>query len=72
MKQGSQSSVAKLDLNGMGDDIAVLAMSAEDFKYLDAAKLEAGNHPDAWVPVYKRLRKEGRSKISQPAAKVPS
>ena len=72
VKQGSQSSVAKLDLNGMGDDIAVLAMSAEDFKYLDAAKLEAGNHPDAWVPVYKRLRKEGRSKISQPAAKVPS
>lgn len=62
IKQGSQSCIAKLDLNGLGDDIAVLAMAAEDFQYLDAAKAEAGSHPDQWVPVYKRLRREGRAK----------
>jgi len=62
IKQGSQSSVAKLDLNGMGDDIAVLAMAAEDFPYLEQAKREAGNHPDQWVPAYKVLRAAGRSK----------
>lgn len=67
VKQGSQSSLAKLDLNGMGDDIAVLAMDAEDFKYLDAAKAQAGTHPDQWVPLYKVLRKKGREKVSQPA-----
>lgn len=65
VKQGSQSSIAKLDLNGMGDDIAVLAMAAEDFPILDAAKAQAGSHPDQWVPAYKILRKKAREKSSQ-------
>lgn len=67
VKQGSQSCVAKLDLNGMGEDIAVLAMAAEDFQFLEAAKQKVGNDPDLWIPLYKELRKEGRTKISQPA-----
>lgn len=66
VKQGSQSSIAKLDLNGMGDDIAVLAMAAEDFTFLEAAKAQAGSHPDQWVPAYKALRKQGRGKVVQP------
>ena len=66
IKQGSQSNIAKLDLNGMADDIAVLAMAAEDFPFLEAAKRQAGDDPDAWVPVYKALRKEGRAKVSKP------
>jgi type IV secretion system protein VirB4 len=66
VKQGSQSNIAKLDLNGMGDDIAVLAMAAEDFPVLEAAKAQAGAHPDQWVPVYKELRKTMRLKVSQP------
>lgn len=70
VKQGSQSSIVKLDLGGMGDDIAVLAMAAEDFQYLDAAKKEAGSNPDMWIPAYKRLRKAGRTKVSQPPEKV--
>ncbi|MDG5824335.1 hypothetical protein MRX58_12465 (plasmid) [Xylella fastidiosa subsp. pauca] len=57
VKQGSQSSLVKLNLSGMADDIAVLAMDAADFKYLEAAKAQAGTHPDQWVPVYKALRK---------------
>ncbi|HHW4683324.1 MAG TPA: transporter, partial [Xylella sp.] len=66
VKQGSQSSLVKLDLSGMSEDIAVLAMDAEDFRYLDAAKAQAGTHPDQWVPVYQTLRKEGRKNVSQP------
>ena len=62
VRQGSQSSITKLDLNGMGEDIAVLAMAEEDFQYLESAKLEAGNNPDSWIPLYKQLRKEGRAK----------
>lgn len=62
VKQGSQASIAKLDLNGMGDDIAVLAMAQDDFPILEEAKRRAGNHPDAWVPVFKELRAAGRSK----------
>lgn len=67
VKQGSQSSIAKLDLEGMGDDIAVLAMAADEFPILEAAKAQAGTHPDQWVPAYKELRKKARTKISQPA-----
>src|SRR5262249_37250261 len=52
IKQGSQSGIAKLNLEGMGDDIAVLAMAAEDFPILEAAKAQAGAHPDQWVPLY--------------------
>jgi type IV secretion system protein VirB4 len=69
IKQGSQSSIAKLDLEGLGEYIAVLAMAAEDFAYLDAAKAEVGTHPDAWVPRYSELRKAARAKGSQLVAK---
>lgn len=70
--QGSQASVVKLDLSQCIEDIAVLAMAKDDFPLLDAAKAQAGNHPDAWVPVYKRLRREerARKKISQPAKEM--
>lgn len=65
VKQGSQSSIAKLDLAGFGDDIAVLATAQEDFQYIEAAKLEAGNNPDNWIPVYQKLRREGKQKASK-------
>jgi type IV secretion system protein VirB4 len=66
VKQGSQASIIKLDMTNVLDDIPVLAMAVEDFPYLEAAKVQAGSHPDAWVPVYKALRRTGRSKIIQP------
>lgn len=62
VKQGSQSCVAKLDLNGMQEYISVLAMAAEDFPYLEAAKAQKGQNPDDWVPVYQELRRIGREK----------
>lgn len=64
VKQGSQTNVAKLDLAGMGDIISVLAMAAEDFKYLDAAKAEVGEQPDDWIPLYVKLRSAGNKKVA--------
>lgn len=64
IKQGSQSNVAKLDLAGMGDVIAVLAMAAEDFKFLDAAKKQVGSHPDDWIPLYTKLRSAESKKVA--------
>ncbi len=66
IKQGAQSCIAKLDLNEMKDDIAILAMAAEDFPYLEAAKAQAGRHPDQWVPVYKKLRTQARTQTLKP------
>jgi len=47
----------------MSDVIGVLAMAAEDFKYLDSAKKQAGQHPDEWIPLYKKLRLADNKKI---------
>lgn len=62
VKQGSQSSIAMLDLGGLGDDIAILAGAADDFPHLVAAQNEVGKNPDDWIPVYLRKRKEGKQK----------
>ncbi len=69
IKQGNQSSIVKLDLEGFEDDIAVMAMAMSDFQYLDAAKAEVGNNPDDWIPVYKQLRKAGIANETLPKSK---
>lgn len=66
IKQGSQSSIAKLDLSHARDDIALLAMAAEDFPFLEMAKTQAGSHPDQWVPLYKTLRTQARRSVFNP------
>ena len=58
IKQGSQSSIASLNLSGMGDDIAVLAGAAQDFQYLEKALSQVGKNPNDWIPLYQQLRKE--------------
>lgn len=69
VKQGAQSSIAKLDLNGLGDDIAVLAGAAEDFNYLESAQAEVGKNPNDWIPLYIQKRKDGKLKAAaKPAA----
>jgi type IV secretion system protein VirB4 len=61
VKQGAQASVVKLDLSNCLEDIPVLAMAKDDFPFLEAAKKQAGNHPDDWIPLYKKLRREGQA-----------
>jgi type IV secretion system protein VirB4 len=61
IKQGSQSSIAQMDLGGLGDYIAVFAMAADDFPLLEQAKKFAGTHPDDWIPVYRNLREQRKS-----------
>jgi len=70
VKQGSQSSIVKMDLGGMGDYIAVFAMAAEDFPLLEEAKAKAGNNPDDWIPAYRALR-EGRKQKPKAEPDVP-
>lgn len=70
IKQGNQSCIAKLDLEGLGDDIAVMAMAKSDFQYLDEAKAQVGNNPDDWIPLYKRLRREGLANTALPKSSL--
>lgn len=62
VKQGSQSTIAKLDLEGLGDYISVIAMAADDFPILEAAQKAVGKNPDAWIPQYISMRKASRTK----------
>lgn len=61
IKQGSQSCIAKIDLSGLEDYIAVLAMAKDDFPFLDQAKAQVGRHPDDWIPAYLELRQQHRA-----------
>jgi type IV secretion system protein VirB4 len=68
IKQGAQSSVVQMDLGlqpgqekgarAPAEYVSVFAMAAEDFPLLEAAKAEAGDDPDAWIPVYQQLRRQ--------------
>jgi len=61
IKQGSQSNVVGLNMSDCLDYISVLAMAADEFPLLAAAKAAAGDHPDAWVPRYIAMRREALS-----------
>jgi type IV secretion system protein VirB4 len=65
VKQSGQSVIASLDLNGMGEDIAVLAGAAEDFTYLEEAQAQVGKKPEDWIPLYQNLRKNPKKLIQK-------
>ncbi|MDC4147471.1 hypothetical protein [Acinetobacter baumannii] len=62
IKQGKQSAIAKMDLYGMGDEIAVLSGSDDNIKVLEAlfAKLPeaAKKQPETWLPLFHKSRKD--------------
>ncbi|QDK35999.1 VirB4 family type IV secretion/conjugal transfer ATPase [Sphingomonas sp. IC081] len=52
IKQGHTSIVAKLDLNGMLDELSVLSGRAETLEVMEAAIAQAGTDPAAWLPLF--------------------
>lgn len=62
IKQGKQSAIAKMDLYGMGDEIAVLSGSEDNIKVLEAlfAKLPeaAKKQPEIWLPLFHKSRRD--------------
>lgn len=57
VKHGRHSVVARLDLAGMGDEIAVLSGRTETVELLDRILAETGEDPAAWLPVFQQRRK---------------
>lgn len=52
IKQGHQSAVAKLDLNGFDDDMDILSGTTDNVELLDQIRVEIGSDdPAAWMPV---------------------
>lgn len=55
---GRHSVVARLDLSGFDDELAVLSGTTENNALADRAIDEAGDIPANWLPIYHRLRRE--------------
>ena len=56
IKQGSASAVAKLDLAGLDDEIAVLSGRTETVNLLKTIREEVGDDPALWLPVFHQRR----------------
>lgn len=58
IKQGRQWSMAKLDLYGFNDEIAVLSGTSANLVKMQEAIAETDNNPEHWLPVFnKKTRK---------------
>lgn len=58
LKHGRHSVIARLDLNGMDDFVAVLSGRTETVNLLDTIRNEVGNDPQVWLPIFNERRKE--------------
>ena len=52
IKQGMNSTVARVDLSGMSDIIDILSGRAETVILLDKIRNEIGDDPHAWMPIF--------------------
>lgn len=60
IKQGKDVVVARLDLSGMDDVVAVLSGNARSVRLLDKIRREVGDEPEVWLPIFMdRVRRLG-------------
>ncbi len=64
VKQGDGAVIARIDLSGMDDVIAVLSGRAETVALLEEIREEFGEDPDVWLPVFYRRVKSLEAKQS--------
>lgn len=60
VKQGGQSTVVTLDLSHLGDALDVLSATSDNVELLDEVRLEVGDDPIVWLPVFQRRLTERR------------
>jgi type IV secretion system protein VirB4 len=49
--------VARLDLSGMDDAIAVLSGRAETLQLMEQARAQKGPRPEEWLPYFQMIRR---------------
>ena len=57
VKQGHRSAVARLDLGGLDDELAILSGTTDNIELLDRVIEEHGDDPDVWLPIFHSRRK---------------
>ena len=66
IKQNMGSSIAKLNLSGMSDEIAVLSGNSANVHIMHLAIDRCGSeNPDEWLPVFHEMRKEFKDQQSE-------
>jgi type IV secretion system protein VirB4 len=56
IKKGAESVMAKLDLSGMDDMLAILSGSADNVEVMHQCIRERGERPEDWVPLFLQRR----------------
>ncbi|WP_425964744.1 VirB4 family type IV secretion/conjugal transfer ATPase [Rhizobium nepotum] len=56
LKQGHNSVVAELDLNGFDDELAILSGRTANVELLDAIRAEVGDDFENWLPIFQQRR----------------
>ncbi len=56
IKQGRNSVVARLNLKGMDDALAILSGRKETVALLDEIRAEHGDDPKVWIPIFHERR----------------
>jgi type IV secretion system protein VirB4 len=56
LKQGHNSVVAELNLNGFDDELAILSGRTANVELLDAIRAEVGNDVKDWLPIFQQRR----------------
>ncbi|MEZ2127897.1 MULTISPECIES: VirB4 family type IV secretion/conjugal transfer ATPase [unclassified Sinorhizobium] len=59
IKQGHNSVVAELNLNGFDEELAVLSGRTANVELADAIRSEVGDRPEDWLSVFQRRRSAG-------------
>jgi len=59
LKQGHRSVVAELNLQGFEDELAVLSGRTANVELADAIRIEAGDKPEDWLPIFHERRSAG-------------
>ncbi|MCZ7889977.1 VirB4 family type IV secretion/conjugal transfer ATPase [Agrobacterium salinitolerans] len=56
LKQGHNSVVAELDLNGFDEELAILSGRTANVELLDAIRADVGNDVKDWLPIFQQRR----------------
>jgi type IV secretion/conjugal transfer VirB4 family ATPase len=57
VKQGQNSAVARLDLAGFNDELAIISGSTDNIELLHQVMADVGGNPEDWLPVFQERRK---------------
>ncbi|CAK7035283.1 MAG: Type IV secretion system protein virB4 [Bacteroides sp.] len=56
IKQGHTSVVAKLDLHGFSDELAIISGTTDNVELVEKIRAEVGDDPKDWVPLFHQRR----------------